>query len=206
MLSSRTILLIGLAFVFVGTKGDDGFDLNYALAEDLPKTQAPAVDPSFPDVDLDFDDPKVPTKPKNPNSNPDEFDLYEALDGEDKYTPTKVPKKPSKGGDADRRLGDDDLVAAAGDAYQPEVTNRKDGSKGGDQGSGSGTLTGIITGVLLALGGGVSSYILYQKKKLCFSLTGNSAEQNTKQENVHGQREDPQSYSTLLQAQPAGSN
>ncbi|XP_041055811.1 CD99 molecule isoform X2 [Carcharodon carcharias] len=84
------------------------------------------------------------------------------------------------------------------------------GTKGNDkkdvQGGGNSTLTGIITGVLLALGGGVSSYVLYQKKKLCFALTGNSADQSTKQENVHGQREDPQSYSTLLKEQPAGNN
>ncbi|XP_067889269.1 CD99 molecule isoform X2 [Heterodontus francisci] len=204
MLLSRTVLFIGLAFAFVGTKGeDDGFDLADAFKDD--PTKPPAVDPGLPDVDLDFDEPKVPTNPKNRNSNPDEFDLSDAINGEDKYTPTKRPKQPHSGG-SDQQFGDSDLIDAAGGAYKPDKTNSKANEQGGDQGGGNGALTGIISGVLLALGGGLTSYVLYQKKKLCFSLSGNSTEQNTKQENVHGQREDPQSYSTLLQSQPVGSN
>ncbi|XP_038674225.1 CD99 molecule isoform X2 [Scyliorhinus canicula] len=213
MLLPRTLLFIGLAFVFVGTKGDDGFDLNDAFKDDPPaKTPRPGVDPNFPDVDLDFRDPKDPVLPKKPNSSPDELDLNDAVHGEDKYTPTKRPKQPPKG-DPDRQFGDDDLVHAAGDAYNPDRPNAKDRGRASGQDSGQtneagskGTLAGIISGVLLALGGAVSSYVLYQKKKLCFSMSGNSAEQGNKQENVHGQREDPQSYNTLLKSQPAGSN
>ncbi|XP_059502795.1 CD99 antigen-like protein 2 [Stegostoma tigrinum] len=199
MFPSRAVLLFGLAFVFVGTKGQDGFDLADAF-KDGP-TKAPAVDPDFPDIDLDFD-PEVPAPPKDRNNNPDEFDLNDALNNEDKYTPTKLPKQPANG-DPDRQFGDLDLLDAAG--VGPDKFIPKDDKQESDQDGGNGTLTGIITGVLLALGGGVSSYILYQKKKLCFSLTGNSTEQNTKQENVRGQREDPQTYSTLLQTQPVGS-
>ncbi|XP_048448302.1 CD99 antigen-like protein 2, partial [Rhincodon typus] len=173
----------------------DGFDLADAFKDD--PTKAPAVDPDFPDIDLDFD-PKVPAPPKDRNNNPDELDLNDALDGEDKYTPTKLPKQPANG-DPDRQFGDLDLVDAAG------ISPDKGDSQGSDQDGGNGTLIGVITAVLMALGGGVSSYILYQKKKLCFSLTGNSTEQNTKQENVRGQQEDPQSYSNLLQTQPVGS-
>ncbi|GCB71753.1 hypothetical protein scyTo_0001694 [Scyliorhinus torazame] len=213
-----------LAFVFVGTKaaatlgvndtGDDGFDLSAAFKEDPPaKPPPPAVDPNFPGIDLDFSDPKDPVHPKKPNSNPDELDLNDAIIGEDKYTPTKRPKQPPKG-DPDRQLEDDDLVHAAGDSYNPDGPNAKDrgrasgqdSGQASDQDGGKGTLAGIISGVLLALGGAVSSYVLYQKKKLCFSMSGNSAEQGNKQENVHGQREDPQSYNPLLKSQPAGSN
>ncbi|XP_078401213.1 CD99 molecule isoform X2 [Cetorhinus maximus] len=204
MLPSRAVLFIGLTFVFVGTKGEDGFDLNDALNDGPTKIPPPAVDPELPDVALDFEGGKVPVDPKNRNGN-DEFDLSDAVDGEDKYTPTRLPKQPANG-DPDHQFGDDDLVNAAGGAVDPEGTNPKGSDQKGNQGAGNSTITGIITGVLLALGGGVSSYVLYQKKKLCFSLTGNSADQSTKQENVHGQREDPQSYSTLLKEQPAGSN
>ncbi|GCC29907.1 CD99 molecule [Chiloscyllium punctatum] len=203
MFPSRVVLFFGLAFVFVGTKGQDGFDLADAFKDD--PTKAPADDSNFPDVDLDFDDPKAPETPKNHDNNPDEFDLNDAIDGVDKFTPTMLPKKPANG-DPDRQFGDMDLVDIAGGAYSPDKIIPKGENQESGQDGGNGTLTGIITGVLLAVGGGVSSYILYQKKKLCFSLTGNSTEQNTKQENVRGQREDPQSYSTLLQTQPVGSN
>ncbi|XP_067841817.1 CD99 molecule isoform X2 [Heptranchias perlo] len=223
MLPSRTILFICLAFFFVETQaapmlgindtGDDNlFDLADAM-KDIP-TKPPAVDPDLPDIDLDFED-KAPVNPKKPNSDSKDFDLDVAVDGEDIYTPTKKPSNKPHGGGSGGEFGDSDLINAAGDNYNPDQTNSKGRSAGGrsddtnqgsDQGQGTGTIAGIISGVLLAVVGGASSYIAYQKKKLCFSLQGNSTEQSTKQDNVHGQREDPQSYSTLLQSQPVGSN
>ncbi|XP_051882119.1 CD99 antigen-like protein 2 [Pristis pectinata] len=210
----RSILFIGLAFVFVRIKGqDDGFNLEDVF-KDLP-TQPPATKPNLPDVPLDFDDPKVPTDPKKKEDDYDGFNLDDAVNGEDKYTPTKAPHKPGGGGGGSgRQFGDDDLAAAADEGYKPDKTDsagRSGGRSGGtNQGSnqdgGNGTLAGIISGVLLSLAGGVTSYVLYQKKKLCFSLTGNSGEQNMKPDNVQGQREDPQSYSTLLQSQPVTNN
>uniref|UniRef100_UPI00398EBD2F CD99 antigen-like n=1 Tax=Pristiophorus japonicus TaxID=55135 RepID=UPI00398EBD2F len=200
MLSSRTILLIGLAFVFVATKGEDYFDLGDALKDD--PTNAPAVKPTLPDFDtnLDFDDHNVPSIPKNRNNDPDGFNLDDAINGKDKYTPTK-PSRPANvpnAGGSGRQFADSDLED--GLPVKPNV----DDAAGGE-GGGNSTITGIVTGLLLALGGGVSSYVLYQKKKLCFGM-GNSSEQPAKQDNVAGKREDPQSYSTLLQSQPAGTN
>ncbi|XP_032879242.1 CD99 antigen [Amblyraja radiata] len=213
----RCILFLGLAIVFVRTKGEDGgFNLEDATRDDLPTLKPPAKPPAIPETSLDFNDADMPAKPKNTEDDADEFDLGDALDGEDKYTPTKAPAKPGKGGNSGGDFGDDDLKDIAGGDYKPDNTNSKGRSAGGPSGDstqegatkegGNGTLAGIISGVLLSLAGGVTSYVLYQKKKLCFKVTGNSGEQNVKQDNAQGQREDPQSYSTLLQSQPVASN
>ncbi|XP_072118753.1 CD99 molecule [Mobula birostris] len=211
MLRVRSILFIGLAFVFAKIEGDDDFGFNLEDAVNDGPTKAPPTKPSLPDVpfDLDFDDDKKPVDPKQDDLG--EFDLSDAINGEDKYTATKSPYKPGGSGESGRQFGDDDLADAAGGNYKPDKTGSK-GHSGGlpggssqesNQGSKTGTLTGIISGVLLSVVGAVSSYILYQKKKLCFSLTGSSGEQNVKQNSAQGQQEEPQSYNTLLQSQPA---
>lgn len=211
----RSILFLGLAIIFVRTKGqDDGFNLEDAFNDDVPTAKPPAKPPAIPDTSLDFDDPDVPAKPKNTEDDAGGFDLNDAVNGEDKYT--KAPFKPGRGGNSGGDFGDRDLMDVAGGDYNPDKTNSKGRSAGGSSGDntqgggtkegGNGTLAGIISGVLLSLAGGVTSYVLYQKKKLCFKVTGNSGEQNVKQDNAQGQREDPQSYSTLLQSQPVASN
>ncbi|XP_072900310.1 CD99 antigen-like protein 2 [Hemitrygon akajei] len=209
MLSVRSILFIGLAFFFVKIEGNDdpGFDLGDALKDD--PTTAPVTKPVLPDVPLDFEDGKKPVKPKEDDS--DGFDLSVAIDGVDKYTPTEAPKKPGGSGGSGHQFGDEDLAVAAGDNYKPDKTSSKGRSGGAaegsnqesSQGNNTGTLTGIISGVLLTVVGTVSSYILYQKKKLCFKLTGSSGEQNVKQNSAQGQHDEPQSYNSLLQSHTA---
>ncbi|XP_069748131.1 CD99 antigen-like [Narcine bancroftii] len=235
MPSGRSVLLIGLVLGFVRTRADE-FDLNVALdGEDkYTPTKAPSKPGGRGGSDDEFDlnfaldgedkytPTKAPSKPGGRGGSDDEFDLNVALDGEDKYTPTKAPSKPGGRGGSGHQFGDDDLLNVADDNYKPDKTNSKGRSAGGSSGGrsaggssgghssggssgggGSGTLTGIISGVLLSLAGGVTSYVLYQKKKLCFKLRGNSGEQNMKQDAAQGQQVDPQSYNTLLQSQPA---
>ncbi|XP_078258174.1 CD99 molecule isoform X2 [Rhinoraja longicauda] len=209
----RCVLFLGLALVFVRTKGDDGgFDLEDALGDDHTPP-SPVKPPALPDIPLDFGDPKDPSKPKKANDDDDGFDLGDAVNGEDKYTPTKAPSKPGSRGGSGKDFGDSDLADAAGGDYNPDKTNTKGRAAAGPSGDntqetekgGNSTLAGIISGVLLSLAGGATSYVLYQKKKLCFKMSGNSGEQNVKQDNVQGQKEDPQSYSTLLQSQQVAS-
>ncbi|XP_059819755.1 CD99 antigen-like protein 2 [Hypanus sabinus] len=211
MSSVRSILFIGLAFVFVKIEGDDDDDYSFNLENALKgdPTLAPVTKPALPDVPLDFDDGKKPVKPKEDDSGG--FDLNDALEGVDKYTPTEAPYKPGGSGGSGHQFRDEDLANAAGDNYKPDKTSSKGRSGGAaegsnqesSQGNNTGTLTGIISGVLLTVVGTVSSYILYQKKKLCFKLTGSSGEQNVKQNSAQGQQDEPQSYNSLLQSHPA---
>uniref|UniRef100_V9L5J4 CD99 antigen-like protein 2 n=1 Tax=Callorhinchus milii TaxID=7868 RepID=V9L5J4_CALMI len=225
------LLLVCLASALVSVKaaptlgandtGDDGdLDLGDALGPDPDIPDAPKDgDKEIPDLGLDFDEPK-PTPPRvgnKPKGSDDGFNLEDALFGDDKLTPTKKPRVPARGGgNQDTDLKDSDLMN--GD-YKPDQTNSKgrkasggsadtNGNSGGGGGGGqsAGSTAGIVGGIAMALVGAAGGYFTYQKKKLCFKIQGNTAEQGTKQENVQNQKEDPQSYSTLLQSQSAGGN
>ncbi|XP_016328658.1 CD99 antigen-like protein 2 isoform X4 [Sinocyclocheilus anshuiensis] len=98
-------------------------------------------------------------------------------------------KPNSRGGTGGSQFSDDDLVDVGSDnSYKPDKgKGGRGGSSGGssDRNGGSdldpaddsydtmaetGTIAGIVSAVAMALVGAVSSYISYQKKKLCFSI------------------------------------
>ncbi|XP_016102056.1 CD99 antigen-like protein 2 isoform X5 [Sinocyclocheilus grahami] len=98
-------------------------------------------------------------------------------------------KPNSRGGTGGNQFSDDDLVDVGSDnSYKPDKgKGGRGGSSGGssDRNGGSdldpaddsydtmaetGTIAGIVSAVAMALVGAVSSYISYQKKKLCFSI------------------------------------
>ncbi|XP_064787237.1 CD99 antigen-like protein 2 isoform X2 [Oncorhynchus masou masou] len=118
----------------------------------------------------------------------DGFALSDALDdislANDEITPTKPPPKapatkaPSHKPKPRGSFSDDDLLdVGKNDPYNPD---KGKGGHGGGQSAAddnnldtmaeTGTIAGIISAIGLALVGAVTSYVSYQKKKLCFSI------------------------------------
>ncbi|XP_035294237.1 CD99 antigen isoform X1 [Cricetulus griseus] len=129
------------------------------------------------DLDLSdaLDDPKEakPT-PRKPSRGGNDFDLSDALDGDDpnpsrpRDQPKPDPKpRPPPGGD----FSITDLEDAAGG-------KGRGGSRGGPEpepeagGSPQGLVPGIVGAVVAALAGAVSSFVAYQKRRLCFRESG----------------------------------
>ncbi|KAL1271535.1 hypothetical protein QQF64_030551 [Cirrhinus molitorella] len=95
-------------------------------------------------------------------------------------------KPNSRGGTGGSQFSDDDLMDVGNDnSYKPDKgKGGKGGSSAGSSGGDldpaddnnydtmaeTGTIAGIVSAVAMALVGAVSSYISYQKKKLCFSI------------------------------------
>ncbi|KAM9319561.1 CD99 antigen [Gastrophryne carolinensis] len=138
-------------------------------------------------------------------SHQPDFDLGDAIGGEDK-NPTEKPRpaQPGQVDEAGGSFGDDDLADAAGGMPPRDPDGRRTnphagGEEGGqDQGE---EKQSVIAGVLSALGvaavGAVSSFIAYQKKKLCFKGQADDPE-NVNMDNQKGDQHDPQVQSSLL--------
>ncbi|XP_076002104.1 CD99 antigen-like protein 2 isoform X2 [Genypterus blacodes] len=207
---------------------DDGLDLADALGGDDVKTPTPPPKPALPaggagaDLELsDFFDndgpatvttkappkvipkePKATKAPTKPKTKPaaDEFDLADALD------PNNDRKKGQGGGFSDSDLVDVDKD----DNYKPDK-----GKGGGQSGTDdqvnqyddnndtmaeTGTIAGIVSAVAMALVGAVTSYISYQKKKLCFSIQQSLNADMVKAENPEAVvATEPQVQQTLLE-------
>ncbi|XP_072232788.1 CD99 antigen-like protein 2 isoform X2 [Leuresthes tenuis] len=115
-----------------------------------------------------------PAKSK-PKPAVEDFDLADALD------PKKDIYGKNKNKGQEGEFSDSDLIDVSKDnTYKPDKS--KGGHLSGDSGeinqhdnkSGTteevGTIAGIASAVAMALVGAISSYISYQKKKLCFSI------------------------------------
>ncbi|XP_036403452.1 CD99 antigen-like protein 2 isoform X3 [Megalops cyprinoides] len=170
---------------------DDDFDLSKALGPaENPTTKAPVPVPTT----------KESVKPK-PQPGGDELDLSDALD-----TNNDIGGK-DKNGKGDGQFSDSDLAGVADDdAYNPDKGKggRGGGSDSDDGGSAdmteTGTIAGIVSAVAMALVGAVSSYITYQKKKLCFSIQQGLNAEAEKGENPEAVvSQEPQAQQTLLQ-------
>ncbi|KAL4631404.1 CD99 antigen-like protein 2 [Arapaima gigas] len=130
---------------------------------------------------------KTPEKLK-PKLASSDLDLSDALDPSNDMTTTV---KNKAGG---RQLTDNDLSDIAG--HTPD--------KGKDTVSETATIAGIVSAVTMALVGAVSSYISYQKKKLCFSIQQSLNAEVTKGENPEAVvSQEPQAQQTLLQPSSA---
>ncbi|KAI9518453.1 hypothetical protein NQZ68_036904 [Dissostichus eleginoides] len=144
---------------------------------------------------------KAPFKPK-PKPAADEFDLSDALDPNNDIG-GKDKNKGQGGG-----ISDNDLAEVGkDDTYKP------DGGKGGrgdDQINPSednnentaevGTIAGIVSAVAMALVGAITSYISYQKKKLCFGIQQSLNTDMVKTENPETVvATEPQVQQTLLE-------
>ncbi|XP_035267789.1 CD99 antigen-like protein 2 isoform X4 [Anguilla anguilla] len=149
---------------------------------------------------------KAPVKiqPKTANQEaPDDFDLSDALDPKNDIG---GKDKNSKG---DGKFSDDDLFDTGKDnGYSPDKGKgeREGGTSPQDNNNydtmaETGTIAGIVSAVAMALVGAVSSYISYQKKKLCFSIQQGLNAEVTKGENPEAVvSQEPQAQQTLLQS------
>ncbi|XP_069320626.1 CD99 antigen isoform X2 [Eulemur rufifrons] len=153
--AALALLLLGLLGALVAAPGED-FDLSDALGDNGEKKPTPP--------------------PKKPSSG-DDFNLEDALGGgghndpappnPPKPRPNPNPNQPGSSGD----ISDHDLDHG--------LPGRDDTGGGGGGGGGShrneeeqadtpGVIPGIVGAVVVAVAGAISSFIAYQKKKLCF--------------------------------------
>lgn len=139
--------------------GDDDFRLDDAL-EDTDRKPTPK-----------------PT-PKKPSSG--DFDLEEALTGgadEDPARPGKRPKPDPKPPGPPRDSGgisDRDLEDAAGHGGRGGGAGGSGTNGAESEGQPQGLIPGVIAAVLAALAGAVSSFVAYQKRRLCFKEGGSA--------------------------------
>ncbi|XP_039374624.1 CD99 antigen-like [Mauremys reevesii] len=136
----------------------------------------------------------------------DDFDLGDALEPDPTKKPDSATKKPElddrpkpQPGSKDNTGGnfkDEDLVDGK---LPPEKRGEDDTNpkSGGDAAASQGVIPGIISAVVVAVVGAVSSFIAYQKKKLCFKASGD--QENVNMESQQGAHAEPPVQRTLLQ-------
>ncbi|XP_051507040.1 CD99 antigen-like protein 2 isoform X5 [Myxocyprinus asiaticus] len=176
-LSTWTLLVVFSLLVVKGVSEDLADALNTA-------TPAPKVEPvggAGTTVKPTIKPPVQPTvnnpvKPKPRQTDPEGFNLADALDPNN-----DIRGKDKDSGKSDGEFTDNELSDVGNDnTYKP------DKGKGGQATGGSeldnaddnnydtmaetGTIAGIVSAVAMALVGAVTSYISYQKKKFCFSI------------------------------------
>lgn len=170
--------------------------------DDIPTTTKapPKVVPKLPTGT------KAPVKPK-PKPAADDFDLADALDP-DNDIGSKDKNKGQGGAFSDSDLAD----IGKDDTYKPDKVKGKGGHPSGDSDQINqyddnnettaevGTIAGIVSAVAMALVGAVSSYISYQKKKLCFGIQQSLNTDMVKAENPEAVvATEPQVQQTLLE-------
>nr|XP_028583592.1 CD99 antigen-like isoform X1 [Podarcis muralis] len=156
-----------------------------------------------------FGDPEdVTQKPIPPNKKPtqhddDGFNLEDAfVDDPKKPEPPALPQPDpgSHGNTGD--FSDLDLNDGQAPPDPPKGRASNPSSGGSDSGGKAeenpGMLAGIISSVLVAVAGAVSSFVAYQKKKLCFKA---SDEENVNMQSQQGAHSEPPVQRTLLQKQ-----
>uniref|UniRef100_A0A673VSG6 CD99 molecule (Xg blood group) n=1 Tax=Suricata suricatta TaxID=37032 RepID=A0A673VSG6_SURSU len=158
------------------------FDLSDALGDNEKKPTAPPKKPSTDDLDFSLEDAvggggsndPGPPKPPKPKPNPD-------------------PKQPeSAGGFSDSDLLDGTSNAGGGGGGGGGGGQRPDGEEQADS---PGVIPGIIGAVVMAVAGAISSFIAYQKKKLCFKENADQGDPSTK----HQQSSDQPAQHSLLE-------
>ncbi|KAM3590466.1 uncharacterized protein V6R79_010324 [Siganus canaliculatus] len=180
--------------------GTEGLNLEDALDSVRTTTKAPTK--TVPKVATVT---KAPVKPK-PKPVGDGFDLSDALD------PNNDIGGKNKG--QGEGFSDRDLIDVSKDNYTPD--KGKGGRPGGDRDQINqyddnnevtaevGTIAGIVSAVAMALVGAVSSYISYQKKKLCFGIQQSLNTDMVKAENPETVvATEPQVQRTLLEPSAA---
>ncbi|XP_068164464.1 CD99 antigen-like protein 2 isoform X1 [Antennarius striatus] len=203
--------------------------LDDALGGDVtpsPKPKTPARGGGGAGGELDLDDffkpdgtptrapprvvPKGPTKaPVKPKPKPagGDFNLADALDPNNDIG-GKDKNKGQGGGFSDSDLidvgKDDTYKPDKGKGGRPSGPGDRDHINQYDDNSETtaevGTIAGIVSAVAMALMGAVTSYISYQKKKLCFSIQQSLNADMVKAENPDSVlATEPQAQQTLLE-------
>lgn len=185
-------------------QGSDEFDLSEAFDQPVATIKPqPGHQGGITDDSVDIT--KKPTaKPLPGVGVGDEFDLGDALGGDAPKLPTLKPQ-PGGGGGAGRELDDSDLFGVgehpedpSGHDHNPGGHDKPSGADGQDKAEGNqSVVAGIVSAVAVAAVGAVSSFIAYQKKKLCFKGATDDPE-NVNMEAHKGDQSEPQVQSTLL--------
>ncbi|XP_059384807.1 CD99 antigen-like protein 2 isoform X2 [Carassius carassius] len=185
-LSTWTLLAVFSLLVVKGISQD--LALAGVFDKDELTASPPKVDPAGGAVkpSLKPVNPPVqePTKAKPKQSDFGDFDLEDALNPDN-----DIRGKDKDSGKGGTQFSDEDLEDVGSDnSYKPDKGKGGRGESSGgssDRNSGgdldpaddsyntmaeTGTIAGIVSAVAMALVGAVSSYISYQKKKLCFSI------------------------------------
>ncbi|NP_001185580.1 CD99 antigen precursor [Gallus gallus] len=130
----------------------------------------PSSKPDLPAKPKDSDNPR-PATPVKPRES-DTFDDSDLFDGD-------LPREGGGGG------------SSGGNGEGDSVSN-----KGGDGEASQGAIAGIVSAVAATAIGAVSSFIAYQKKKLCFKQ---SDEENVNMDSHRGAQSEPPVQRTLLE-------
>ncbi|KAM6342411.1 CD99 antigen-like isoform 2-T2 [Podargus strigoides] len=153
---------------------------------------------------------KNPLTPKKPNpSDFDDLNLEHALhpddpkpglpaDPRDTDNPKRRPATDSKdtGGFNDLDLLDGNLPKGGGDGSGSNERKGPTPNSGEEAEASQGAIAGIVSAVVATVIGAVSSFIAYQKKKLCFKQ---SDEENVNMESHRGVQSEPPVQRTLLE-------
>ncbi|XP_016847847.1 CD99 antigen isoform X2 [Anolis carolinensis] len=173
----------------------------------LLASQSRGQDFDLEDALSDIEPTKKPTLPTKHTPLLDDLDLGDAVIGEDPHKPDPPRPQPNPGthedtgGLSDADLADGGVLPAdppagpGGRASNPSKGGHGSGSNENAEGS-QGMLAGIISSVVVAIAGAVSSFIAYQKKKLCFKQ---SDQENVNMESQQGAHAEPPVQRTLLQ-------
>ncbi|XP_040490915.1 CD99 antigen isoform X2 [Ursus maritimus] len=186
--AALALLLVGLLSTLVPARGQD-FDLSDALGDNDKKPTAP---------------------PKRPSADDDGFSLEDALGGggNSKYlwevcwladllrSPNYHRSQESCPSEVrtscyHKHVGNDDPVPPNPPKPKPHPNPNQPGSSGGfsdsdlidgaaDGADSPGVVPGIIGAVVVAVAGAISSFIAYQKKKLCFKENADQGEPSPK--------------------------
>ncbi|XP_042644282.1 CD99 antigen isoform X2 [Tyto alba] len=185
----RLLPLAVLLAVLGPVRGNFGdFDLGDALETTRrpPPSQKPPPPPDYDDLDLEHallpDDPK-PGPPSNPRDtdNP-------------KPGPPAHPKDTGNLDDSD--LYNDNLPKGGGDGSGSNERKGPSPNNGKATDDSQGAIAGIVSAVVATVIGAVSSFIAYQKKKLCFKQ---SDEENVNMDSHRGAQSEPPVQRTLLE-------
>ncbi|XP_018103934.1 CD99 isoform X2 [Xenopus laevis] len=195
-------LLLCLLSLAPHITGQDDFDLGQAFGEDVDVT---TKTPAAPNKPVDDKGPETP-KPQpgggggggGAGGGQDDFDLGQAF-GEDVDVTTKTPAAPNKPVDGGH-ISDGDLFNGQplpddpkDREYQPS-TDTEEHQEGEQK---TNMIAGIVGAVGAAAVGAVSSFIAYQKKKLCFKESSGDPE-NVNMESYKGDQAEPQVQTSLL--------
>uniref|UniRef100_A0A8V0X907 CD99 molecule (chicken D blood group) n=1 Tax=Gallus gallus TaxID=9031 RepID=A0A8V0X907_CHICK len=138
-----------------------------------------------------------PVSPQKPPSDDYGFNLEDALQPNNPRPATPVKPRESDTFD-DSDLFDGDLPREGGGGGSSGGNGEGDSvsNKGGDGEASQGAIAGIVSAVAATAIGAVSSFIAYQKKKLCFKQ---SDEENVNMDSHRGAQSEPPVQRTLLE-------
>ncbi|KAM9264951.1 CD99 antigen-like isoform 3-T3 [Cariama cristata] len=177
----RLLPLVVLLTVLVPVRGN--FD-DFSLEDAIETTQKPP--PSR----------KPPSSRKPPPSDTDNFNLEDALHPDDPKT--GPPAKPrDTGGLDDSDLYDGSLPKGGSDGSGSNERKGPSPNSGEETEASQGAIAGIVSAVVATVIGAVSSFIAYQKKKLCFKQSAD--EENVNMESHRGAQSEPPVQRTLLE-------